>query len=52
VGVFDASTDTFRTVDISATESANHKYSGGVLLPNGNVLFVPLHSHKVQPGTQ
>ena len=40
MGIFDPSTHAFSVVDISAAV-AGAKYVGGVLAPNGRIVFVP-----------
>jgi hypothetical protein len=47
VAGYDAGTPSFSTVDISGTISSGDKYRGGVLLPSGNVVFVPSNPAKV-----
>jgi streptogramin lyase len=45
VGVFDPATNEFHLV--GSTIPGNNKYWGGVLAPNGKIVFVPVDAHAV-----
>ncbi len=44
IGVFNPSSSTFTTIDISITISSDYKYTGGALGPNGLIYLVPYSS--------
>jgi hypothetical protein len=41
IGIFDPSDRNFTTIDISDKISGHSKYSGGVLGPDGKIVFAP-----------